>query len=70
LAIAGESLNGLAGEWLSALLFPGTCLVQTAAEIPGRNSVNLLPKYRHLGFKCRNTNHFISCCNFEQSLPE
>ena len=29
-----------------------------------------LPIYLHLGFKCRNSIHFTTCCNFEQSLPK
>jgi hypothetical protein len=37
---------------------------------PRPGNLASLPIYLHLGFKCRNSIHFTTCCNFEQSLPK
>jgi len=37
---------------------------------PRPGNLASLPIYLNLGFKCRNSIHFTTCCNFEQSLPK
>jgi hypothetical protein len=36
----------------------------------GSRPLDRLPIYLHSGFKCRNSIHFTTCFNFEQSLPK
>jgi len=45
-----------------------TVVYSSGAKPP--HPFNRLLKYRHLGFKCRNSNHFAICCKFEHSLPK